>query len=84
MWESTGSYISLVWLGRGRSGGGKEKVDRVKIQSPNFLTYKEPKNRFQGTNSARLCSLAGRYDSPIPTRFLVPIDCLKILAPYSR
>ncbi len=24
-----------------------------------------------------LCSLAGRYDNPIPTRFLVPIDCLK-------
>jgi hypothetical protein len=39
-------------------------------QSPNFLTFKEPKNRFQGTNSARLCSLAGRYDNPIPTRFL--------------
>ncbi len=33
-------------------------------QSPNFLTFKEPKNRFQGTNSARLCSLVGRYDNP--------------------
>jgi hypothetical protein len=40
----------------------------------------EPKNRFQGTNSARLCSLAGLYDKPIPTRFLAPIDCLKIPA----
>ncbi len=39
-------------------------------QSPNFLTFKEPKNRFQVINSARLCSLAGRYDNPIPTRFL--------------
>jgi hypothetical protein len=39
---------------------------------PNFLTFKEPKNRFQGTNSARLCSLTGRYDNPIPTRFLAP------------
>jgi hypothetical protein len=48
--------------------------------SQNFLTLKEPKNRFQGTNSARLCSLAGRYDNPIPTRFLAPIDCLKIPA----
>jgi hypothetical protein len=28
--------------------------------------------------AARLCSLAGRYDNPIPTRFLAPIDCLKI------
>ncbi len=40
----------------------------------------EPRNRFQGMNSASLCSLAGRYDIPIPTRFLAPIDCLKIPA----
>jgi hypothetical protein len=38
----------------------------------------EPRNRFQGINSASLCSLAGWYDNPIPTRFLAPIDCLKI------
>jgi hypothetical protein len=25
-------------------------------------------------------SLAGLYDNPIPTRFLAPIDCLKIPA----
>ncbi len=25
-------------------------------------------------------SLAGRYDNPIPARFLAPIDCLKIPA----
>jgi hypothetical protein len=31
-------------------------------------------------NSASLCSLAGRYDNPIPTRCLAPIDCLKIPA----
>ena len=37
----------------------------------------EPRNRFQGMNSA---SLAGRYDNPVPTRFLAPIDCLKIPA----
>jgi hypothetical protein len=29
---------------------------------------------------ASLLSLAGRYDSPIPTRFLTPIDCSKIPA----
>ncbi len=29
-------------------------------------------------NSASLCSLAARYDNPIPSRFLAPIDCLKI------
>jgi hypothetical protein len=39
-------------------------------------------DQFQGINSAILCSLAGRYDNPIPTRFLyvVPIDCSKIPA----
>jgi hypothetical protein len=40
----------------------------------------EPRNRFQGMNSASLCSLVGRYDNPIPPRFLAPIDCLKIPA----
>ncbi len=35
-------------------------------------------------NSASLCSLAGRYDNPIPTRLLAPIDCLKIPALKSR
>ncbi len=50
------------------------------IQSPSFKTIKEPKNRFQWNNSARLCSLAGRYGNPIPTRFPDPIDCLKIPA----
>jgi hypothetical protein len=32
------------------------------------------------TNSASISSLADRYDNPIPSRFLVPIDCLKIPA----
>ena len=44
----------------------------------------EPRNRFQGVNSASLCSLSGRYDNPIPTRFLAPIDCLKIPALYVK
>jgi hypothetical protein len=34
-------------------------------QSPKFLTFKEPKSRFQGINSARLCRLAGQYDNTI-------------------
>ncbi len=40
----------------------------------------EPRNRFQVMNSASLCSLTGRYDNPVPTRFLAPTDCLKIPA----
>jgi hypothetical protein len=41
-------------------------------QSPNFETFKEPRNRFQGIGSASLCSLAGRYDCFVPTQFLDP------------
>ncbi len=36
--------------------------------------------RSPGIDSASLCSLAGRYDNPITTRFLAPIDCSKIPA----
>ncbi len=43
----------------------------------------EPRNWFQGMNSANLCSLAGRYNNPIPPRFLAPIDSLKISVPVS-
>jgi hypothetical protein len=49
---------------------------RVRI----FKRFMEPRNRFQGMNFASLCSLAGRYDNPIPPWFLVPIDSLKIPA----
>jgi hypothetical protein len=38
----------------------------------------EPRNRFQGINTASLCCLAGRYDNPIPTRCLAPKDFLEI------
>jgi hypothetical protein len=40
----------------------------------------EPRNRCQSINSASICSLAGRYDNPIPTRCLAPIDFFKIPA----
>ncbi len=39
-----------------------------------------PRSHFQGIDSASLCGLAGRYDNPISTRFVAPIDCLKIPA----
>ncbi len=43
----------------------------------------EPRNRFQGLNSASLSSPAGRYDNSIPIRFLAPIEYLKIPALYT-
>ena len=42
----------------------------------------DPRNRFLGMSYASLCSLAGRYNNPIPTPCLAPIDFLKILAQY--
>ncbi len=61
-----------------------EKRRLTKIQSPYFWTYMEPRNRFQGMDSASPCSLAGRYHNPIPTRCLAPIDFLKIPAQVAR
>jgi hypothetical protein len=53
------------------------------VQSPNICIFKEPKNLLQGINSASICRLAGRYDNPIPTRFLAPVNFLKIPAQYT-
>jgi hypothetical protein len=39
--------------------------------------------RSPGIDSASLCSLAGRYDNPIPTQFLASIDCSKIPAQHT-
>ncbi len=38
----------------------------------------EPRNRFQGMNSASLSGLAVRHDNPIPTWCLAPIVFLKL------
>ncbi len=49
----------------------------LKRPEPEFFTFKEPKNRFYGTNSASLW--AGTTTVwPLPTLFKVPIDCLKV------
>ncbi len=58
---------------------GRQLIGREQSE-PVLLTFMEPRNRFQGINSTSLCSLAGRYDNPFPTRFLAPVDCLKIPA----
>ncbi len=43
---------------------------------PVFLNVYGVQESIPRMNSASLCSLAGRYDNPIPTRFLAPVDCL--------
>ncbi len=35
----------------------------IHTAEPEFLNFKEPRKRFQGINSASLCSLSGRYDN---------------------
>jgi hypothetical protein len=58
---------------------------RVCDQRRHFITFKTPRNRFQGIiDSASLCSLEGLYDNSIPTRFLAPVDCYKIPALAGR
>jgi hypothetical protein len=57
---------------------------KIRGSEPVFLNLYGARNRFQGMNSASLCSLAGRYDNPIPPRFLAHIDCLKIPAQSTR
>jgi hypothetical protein len=54
----------------------------VDNSEPEFLNFYGAKEMewFEGNNSTSLCSLAGRYDNPIPNRFLTPIDCFKIPA----
>ncbi len=51
-----------------------------KDAEPVFLKVNGAHESIHKNEFASLCSLAGRYDNPIPTRFLAPIDCLKILA----
>jgi hypothetical protein len=48
-----------------------------------YCPFKESKNRFQGFNFANY-SLTGRYDNPLPTQFLAPIDRLKIPAQLTK
>jgi hypothetical protein len=47
---------------------------------PVFLNFYGAQESIPRNESASLCSLAGRYDNSIPTRFLAPIECLKIPA----
>ena len=53
----------------------------VKTPDPSSFSpdtpFKEPRNGFHGIDSANLFSLAGRYNNPIPSRFLAPIHFLK-------
>jgi hypothetical protein len=53
-------------IGSLESISGLHKLLQMRALSQNFLTFKEPQNRFQGIKSANISSLAGRYDNSIP------------------
>jgi hypothetical protein len=57
----------------------KQQSERVFAQRRFFRLLWSP-GIDQEIDSASLCSLAGRHDNPIPTRFLVPIDFLQMPA----
>jgi hypothetical protein len=63
--------------GVGRGGVVGQRIPRARI----CKRLRSPGIEFQGFDFASLCSLAGRYDNPIPTRFLTLIDYTKIPAP---
>ncbi len=63
--RKNGFVMIKVWL----------KIEPSTVGVGYVLTFKEPRNRFQGINSVCPCSVVGRYDNPIPTWFLALMDC---------
>ncbi len=57
-------------------------INSVVELRPNFKTFKEPRidSKELTLPAYVLCSLAGRYDNPLPSRLLAPLECFKILA----
>jgi hypothetical protein len=78
--EAAWREAAIMWIRR--TGGAPQFVHFVILVF--LLSFMEPRHRFQGIFSANLHSLADRYDNPFPTRFLAPIDCLKIPAQMSN
>jgi hypothetical protein len=60
--------------------GKSIRVQARQQQRRYFQTFKKPRNIFQGVDSSSIYSLTVRYDNPITTLFLAPIDCFKIPA----
>jgi hypothetical protein len=47
---------------------------------PELLNFLEAQKSFPRNQFSQLMCLAGWYENPVPTRFLAPIDLLKISA----
>ncbi len=81
-WSAQGS--SATWLCADPTIITRYVNKQTHIFSRGKNTLKNPKNQFQGINSASLCILSGRYDNPIPTQCPAPIDCSKNPAPQKK
>ncbi len=86
-WNMTGHWIQYHHLTRYREQPLSSSLLHIfsclflaSLPEPVLKTFMEPRNRSQGMNSVSLCSLAGRYDNPIPPRFQAPVDSWKIPA----
>ncbi len=42
----------------------KHFLEQGRKPEPDYVMFREPRNRFQEIDSASLCSLTGRYDNP--------------------
>ncbi len=86
-------WPSILGEEGGKGGGGMQKTTSgshylyiwmwglpVDGDAETLKYHSETGVNSQGINSASLCSQAGRYDNPIPNRFLARIDCSKIPA----
>ena len=56
-----------------RCDADPDVLPRTQVSAGIFKRLRSP-----GIDFASLCSLAGRYDNPIPPRFLAPIECYEI------
>jgi hypothetical protein len=65
------NYFLLDLISRGLRGKHTEKSDQNLKKNFSVLA---------GLKGLQIRALADRYNNPIPTRFLVPLDCLKIPA----
>ncbi len=73
------SHAPSIPFHRGTEVGFSRFPANESLRARILKVYGAP-NWFQGMNSASLCSLAGRYDNPLPPRFLAPVDSFKIPA----
>ncbi len=68
------SWNGILKLFRIPGIDSKESIPPAYVAELEFLNFYEAQESIQGSNSAGLCSLAVRYNNPIPTWFLSPIE----------